>query len=121
MRTTACIAASMLLASAAGAADPGATTRPPRIVAIEQAVEASSDELALPAGGVGVVSFPGCKACKPSQLFAGTSTQWFVNTQRVGFAEVRSALATTRRSGVLVLYQNGTTRITRVIIYPGTR
>ncbi len=121
MKPIASIVACMVASAIAAATNPVAAAPPPAIVAVEQAVEASSDELTLPAGGIGTVSFPGCSACKPPLLLATTSTQWFIGTQRVGFADVRNALGARRRSGVLVLYRHGTSEITRMIVHAGTR
>lgn len=102
------------LAGALGAAAP-ATAAPPAIVAVEQAVETSARDLALPAGGVGVISLRPCTGCRPVSLLAGTATRWIVAGEALPFAEFSRLLAGRPATAVVVLYRGGSGEITRVI------
>jgi hypothetical protein len=94
----------------------GASVRAaPPIVAVEQAVETSAGQLALPGSGIGAMSLQPCARCRPVSLLAGSSTRWIVGGQALPFADFSRLVALRPAAPVVVLYRKGSGEITRVI------
>jgi hypothetical protein len=92
-----------------------ANAAPPAIVAVEQAVETSAGQLALPGGGVGAMNLQPCARCRPVSLLAVSSTRWIAGGQALPFAEFSRLAALRPAAPVVVLYRKGSGEITRVI------
>ncbi len=89
---------------------------PPSALAIvEQSLEATSSQVVLPSGAVGILVVTPCVGCTPVSLTSSGSTQWLVGREPVSLASFRQHLTKTPRAQLGVFYFKDRGELSRVI------
>lgn len=112
------IAALLLAAcSASFAAETKPRARPMQIKVIEQAIEAPASAIALPSGGVGLITLTPCAGCKPVSVMAGGRSRYVFNGNEVTADVMRRALAANPQSAAVLLYRKNGNELTRLMVF----
>ncbi|MEZ5514187.1 MAG: hypothetical protein R3F58_10000 [Steroidobacteraceae bacterium] len=100
----------------ANAKDRAAPKVPPTTLKIvEQSFEATTSQVVLPSGAVGILVVTPCVGCTPVSLTSSGSTQWLVGQEPVSLASFRQHLTKSPRAQLGVFFFKDRSELSRVI------
>jgi hypothetical protein len=86
------------------------------IIALEEAVETSTNQTTLPGSDKGVIVAKLCPSCALSVLRLTTGTSFLVGKTTVSFVQLKKFVNTTESHSMVVLYDKRQKTVTRVIV-----
>ncbi len=86
------------------------------LIATEQAIEASTRSISLPASPTGVIVAKPCPACAPLVLHMTAATRLAVGRTQVSLAQLQKFVASGGERGMVVFYDARQRTITRISV-----
>jgi hypothetical protein len=83
---------------------------------MEEAIEATTRSISLPASDQGVVVAKPCPACAPIVLRMTSATRLFVGKSQVSLTQLQKFIATGGERNMVVLYEPRAKTLTRILV-----